>query len=64
MEIKHFHDTDTLLIHFSDKEIVETRDLNEHVLIELGKEGSLVSLTIEHARQHADIGSFLYRQVA
>jgi len=64
MEIKYFHDTDTLLIHFTDKEIVETRDLNEHVLIELDKEGSLVSMTVEHAKQHADIRNFLYPQVA
>ncbi|MCK5118572.1 MAG: DUF2283 domain-containing protein [Candidatus Latescibacteria bacterium] len=64
MEIKYFHDTDSLLILFTDKEIVETRDLNEHVLIELDKKGSLVSMTIEHARQQADIESFLYQQVA
>ena len=64
MEIKYFQDTDSLLIHFTDKEIVETRDLNEHVLIELDAKGSLVSMTIEHARQQADIGNFLYQQVA
>lgn len=64
MEIKYFHDTDSLLILFTNKEIVETRDLNDHVLIELDKEESLVSMTIEHARQQADIERFLYQQVA
>lgn len=64
MEIRYFQDTDSLLIHFTDKEIVETRDLNEHVLIELDKEGSLASMAIEHAREQAEIGSFLYQQVA
>ena len=50
MEIKYFSDTDSLLINFSDsdKEIVETRDLNENILIELDKEGGLVSMTTEH----------------
>jgi uncharacterized protein YuzE len=64
MDIKYFHDTDTLLINFTDKEIVETRDLNENILIELAKDGNLVSMTIEHAKQQANIGNFSYQQVA
>jgi len=64
MEIKYFNDTDTLLINFTDREIVETRDLNENILIELDKDGNLVSMTIEHARQQANIGNFSYQQVA
>jgi uncharacterized protein YuzE len=64
MEIKYFHDTDTLLINFTDKEIVETRDLTENILIELDKDGNLVSMTIEHAKQQANIGNFSYQQVA
>lgn len=58
MKIKYFSDTDTLLINFTDKEIVETRDLNENILIELDKDGNLVSMTIEHARRQADIEDF------
>lgn len=64
MEIKYFPDTDTLLINFTDKEIVDTRDLNENILIELDKDGGLVSMTIEHAKQQANIKDFLYQQVA
>jgi len=64
MEIKYFPDTDTLLINFTNREIIETRDLNENILIELDKEGNLVSMTIEHAKQQANIGNFSYRQVA
>ena len=64
MEIKYFHDTDTLLINFTDKEIVESRDLTENILIELDKDGNLVSMTIEHAKQQANIGNFSYQQVA
>jgi uncharacterized protein YuzE len=63
MEVKYFHDTDTLLVNFSKKEIVETRDLNENVLIELDKDGNLVSMTIEHAVKHADITDFSYQHV-
>ncbi|HLG30350.1 MAG TPA: DUF2283 domain-containing protein [Candidatus Brocadiales bacterium] len=64
MKIKYFSDTDTLLINFTDKEIVETQDLNENILIELDKDGNLVSMTIEHARRQADIEDFSYQQVS
>lgn len=64
MEIKYFSDTDTLLINFTDKEIVETRELNENVLVELDEDGSLSSMTIEHARKLANMESFSYQLVA
>jgi len=63
MEIKYFHDTDTLLINFSNKDIVETRDLTENILIELDQDGDLVSLTVEHAKQRVNIETFSYQQV-
>ena len=64
MDIKYFHDTDTLLIDFTDKEIAETQDLNEDILIELDKDGHLLSMTIEHAAQQANIMDFSYQQIA
>ena len=64
MQIKYFQDTDTLLVNFADKEIVETRDLNENILIELDENGNLVSMTIEHAREKADVLNFSYQQIA
>ena len=56
-------DTDTLLINFSYKAIVETRDSNENVLAGLDRDGYLVSMTIEHAKQHTDIENFSYQTV-
>ena len=64
MELKYFPDTDTLLINFSHKEIVETRDISENILIELDGDGQLVSMTIDHAKQHVDIENFSYQNVA
>jgi uncharacterized protein YuzE len=64
VEIKYFSDTDTLLIHFAEKEIVETRDINENILIELDAQGNLVSITIEHAKQQMDIENFSYQKIA
>jgi len=63
MELKYFPDTDTLLINFTHKDIVETRNINENILIELDRDGQLVSMTIEHAKQHMDIENFSYQNV-
>ena len=55
MKVRYFADTDTLLITLSDKRIAETRDLNDHILVELDDDGRLVSMTIEHATQQTDV---------
>ena len=64
MELRYFPDTDTLLINFAHKDIVETRDINENILVELDQDGHLVSMTVEHAKQHMDIETFSYENVA
>ena len=61
MKIRYFPDTDTLLVSFSEKPAVDTRDLNENVLVELDEEGHVVSLTIEHAKQQTDVTEFSYQ---
>ena len=63
MEIKYFQDTDTLLVNFSDGKIVETRDVNENVLIELDADGNIVSVTIEHAGEHINVSNLSYEQI-
>ena len=64
MKVKYFPDTDTLLIDFSSKPVVETRDVNENVLLELDEDGRVVSMTIEHAKQQTDVGEFSYQLAA
>ena len=64
MNVKYFADTDTLLVDFSDNEIAETRDLTENVLVELDKQGRLVSMTIEHAKQQMNVTEFSYQLAA
>jgi len=61
MRVKYFPDTDTLLVDFSDRMIVETRNLNEDILIELDEDGHLVSMTIEHAKRQTDVSEFSYQ---
>ncbi len=63
MKITYFKDTDTLLVNFNSNEITGTKDLNENVLIETDKNGNVVSMTIEHAHQQAEIANFSYNQV-
>jgi len=60
MKIEYFSDTDTLLIEFSKKMVDETRDLNENTLVEFDSEGKLVSMTIEHAKEQADVEEFIF----
>lgn len=64
MQIKYFQDTDTLLINFNNNEITETKDVNENLLLELDKDGNIVSMTLEHAKNNANIFDFSYQQVA
>jgi len=61
MKVKYFPDTDTLLVNFSDGKIVDTRDLNEDVLVELDDAGHVVGMTIEHAKQQTDVAEFSYQ---
>ena len=61
MKVKYFPDTDTLLLQFSDSEIVETYDLNENTLVEVDKLGRVVSMTVEHAGEQTDVSEFVYQ---
>lgn len=60
MKIEYFTDTDTLLIEFSNHEITETRDLNENTMAEFDTNGTLVSMTIEHAKEQANMEEFVF----
>ena len=63
MNIKYFSDTDTLLVVFNDNPIVETKDLNENLLLDIDANGNPVSITIEHAQTMTNIFDFSFQQV-
>ncbi len=63
MKIKYFLDTDTLYIEFKTDEIVETKDLDENILLELDGKGNICAITVEHAKERADIPQFSFEQV-
>jgi uncharacterized protein YuzE len=64
MKTKYFQDTDTLYIEFRTAEVAETRDLDENTLFDLDRNENICAITVEHARDCADILHFSYEQVA
>lgn len=64
MTIKYFQDTDTLYIEFRAAEVSETRDLDEDTQLDIDKDGNICAMTIEHARERADIPHFSFEQIA
>lgn len=64
MKIRYFQDTDTLYIEFKSAEIMETKDLDENTLLDLDRDGNICAITVEHAKERADIPHFSFEQVA
>lgn len=63
MKIKYFQDTDTLYIEFRSVKVAETRDLDENTLIEVDSDGNICGITIEHARERAEIPNFSFEHI-
>ena len=63
MKIKYFSDTDTALVEFSNRKIAETKEINENIYIDLDTSGNLVAMTIEHARNQANLPYLSYEQI-
>ena len=64
MKIRYFADTDTALIEFSKESIAETREISENLYIDLDGKGNIVSMTIEHAKEKANIAEVSFLQMA
>ena len=63
MRIKYFPDTDTALVEFTDKVVLETKEISENIYIDLDERGNLVSMTIEHAKANAGLWEFSYQEI-
>ena len=63
MKIRYFSDTDTALIEFSNEPIIETKEISENLYIDLDSKGNLVSMTVEHAKDKANISEVSYLQM-
>ena len=62
MKIRYFADTDTVYIHLNDKGITHSQELYENATVDLDAEGNLVALTLEHAKETANILDFSFQQ--
>ncbi|MGC1374931.1 MAG: DUF2283 domain-containing protein [Anaerolineales bacterium] len=63
MRVRYFEDTDTTLVEFSTNAPVETQELNENIYLDLDAQGRVVSITVEHSGQSADMQEFLYQRI-
>jgi len=63
MKVKYFRDTDTLYIELRQGEVVETKDLDESTQLDVDRSGNICGITIEHARERADLPHFSFEQV-
>jgi len=55
MKVQYFADTDTLYIEFCAREIAESKDLDENIVLDLDADGNVCALTFEHASRRTDI---------
>ena len=46
MKVKYFTETDTALVEFLDREVVETKEISECIYIDLDAAGNLVATTV------------------
>ena len=63
MKVKYFSDTDTAHIEFTDKDVLETKEISENIYIDIDKKGNIVSMTIEHAKANAGLWEFSYHEM-
>jgi uncharacterized protein YuzE len=63
MKIKYFADTDTALIEMKERPVEETIEINENLYIDVDKDGNVVSITIEHAKENMNLPEFSYEEL-
>ncbi|MES1944079.1 hypothetical protein PC39_08189 [Salinisphaera sp. PC39] len=55
MKVQYFEDTDTLYIEFRRGDIVESRNLDEDIVLDLDEQGDVCAITFEHASNRTDV---------
>ena len=64
MRVKYFEDTDTARVEFVSREVTETREISENVYVDLDANGNPISMTIEHARENANLPEVSFEPIA
>ena len=55
MKVKYFADTDTLYIEFRERDIAESRELDENTIMDIDGDGNVCAITFEHASERTDV---------
>jgi len=63
MKIRYFSDTDTAIVEFSNEVPVETKEISETLYLDLDEKGNLVSMTVEHAKETANLSEVSFLQM-
>jgi uncharacterized protein YuzE len=63
VKIKYYRDTDTALFEFTQRAVEETRAISDNVVVDLDKDGNLVSMTIEHAAKLASLPGITLEEI-
>jgi uncharacterized protein YuzE len=64
MRVKYFSDTDTAHIEFTGNVVHETKEISENIYIDFDEKGKIVSMTIEHAKDSAELWEFSYQEMS
>jgi uncharacterized protein YuzE len=64
MKIKYFSDTDTALMELNNRPIDATLEVSENIYIDIDKDGKVVNITIEHAKENTKLPEFSYQEVS
>jgi uncharacterized protein YuzE len=64
MKIQYFKSTDTLYIEFRQVDVVESREFDEDVIIDVDADGNIVAMTVEHARKRTDAPNLTFEETA
>lgn len=59
MRINYYEDTDTLALDLNEGPAAESVDFNENVLLDLDESGNVVSITVEHASNVANLSRII-----
>jgi uncharacterized protein YuzE len=55
MKVRYFADTDTLYIEFRDRDIAQSKDLDENTVLDFDANGNVCAITFEHASERTDV---------
>lgn len=64
MKVQYFKDTDTLYIEFRDRDIAESRDLDENTVLDVDADGNVCAITFEHASERTDVERLIVEGIA